>query len=94
MPSADLVSEILTLLREMDGKGRPVMPETRILVDLDFDSLQMLELIETIKARYGVDLFMPPHTLDALRTPMTLAAALTQVQPATRNAPTAAPQSP
>ena len=77
---ADLVPEILALLQEMTGKGPSITPETRILVDLDLDSLQMLDLIESINAKYGVDLFMPPYTMDVLRTPATLAETLARAQ--------------
>jgi acyl carrier protein len=36
----------------------------------------MIELMDSLKARYGVDFAVPPQSLDDLRTPETIAAAI------------------
>lgn len=53
-----------------------ITAQTRILADLDLDSLKMLELIDALKEKYGVDFLEVPHSLNSLRTVETLEAAL------------------
>jgi acyl carrier protein len=75
-PSDNLMAEIIQLLRIMAPVGSEITPKTRILGDLDMDSLKMLELIDVLKARHGVDFLQEPHSLASLETPETLVAAL------------------
>jgi acyl carrier protein len=70
------LAEIIGLLRQLAPSGGAITPQTRILADLDLDSLKMLELIDALKERHGVDFLAEPDGLAALKTPETLAAAL------------------
>ena len=73
---SDILEDVMQMLRQMDPQQRVITPTTLILTDLDFDSLQMLDLLEIIKARYGVNLLLSEYSLDFLRTPEILAKTL------------------
>jgi acyl carrier protein len=71
------LAEVIAILRRVNAdKPAPILPGTRILAELDLDSLKMIELMDALKARYGVDFGAYPQSLDDLRTPETIAAAL------------------
>jgi acyl carrier protein len=78
MPSKEAtVSEVIAILRRVNAdKPGPIAAGTRILTDLDLDSLKMIELMDSLKTNYGVDFAVPPQSLDDLRTPETIAAAI------------------
>ncbi len=72
-----LVAELIGILRQLkEDESAVITPQTLILTELGVDSLKMIELIDVLKARYGVDFFAPPLTLDDLRSPETIAAAV------------------
>ena len=76
-PTPDsLVAEVIGILRQLKPEAGAVTPRTLILTELGVDSLKMIELIDILKARYGVDFFAPPLSLDDLSSPETIAAAL------------------
>jgi acyl carrier protein len=78
MPSKeDTISGVIAILRRIaSDKPGPITAGTRILTDLDLDSLRMIELMDSLKAQYGVDFSAPPRSLSDLRTPETIAEAV------------------
>jgi acyl carrier protein len=71
------IAEVIEIVRGVNAdQPAPVGPQTRILAELDLDSLKMIELMDVLKARYGVDFSAAPQSLDDLRSPETIAAAL------------------
>jgi acyl carrier protein len=52
---------------------------TSILIELDFDSLQLLELIEEVRTEYKIDLSKDPNLIQILETPGSLANAILQL---------------
>jgi acyl carrier protein len=71
------IAEVIAILRQVNaGKPASIAPDTLILSELDLDSLKMIELMDVLKAKYGVDFSVAPRTLDDLRSPETIAAAL------------------
>jgi len=76
MSTEETMAGVIELLRGMDPQKRAITPQTLIFSELDFDSLKMIDLIETLKKKYGVDFFAAPFSLLDLRTPTTLVAAI------------------
>ena len=78
-PSASgsgLQVELIGILQQMVPPGSVITAQTRILTDLDLDSLKMIELIDLLNARYGVDFLEAPHSLSSLQSVETLEEAL------------------
>ena len=72
-----LVGEVIEILRRLKpDDSAMITSQTLILTELGVDSLKMIELIDVLKAAYGVDFLAPPRSLDDLRSPGTIAAAL------------------
>ena len=73
-PFDEILNEVLAIVKQARaGNPGSISPATSILVDLDFDSLQILELVEQLKDRFGVDFMAEPLSLRDLATPMTIA---------------------
>jgi acyl carrier protein len=71
------IEEVIAILRRVnEGGPADIGPGTLILSELDLDSLKMIELMDALKAKYGVDFSAPPQSLGDLRSPETIAAAL------------------
>jgi acyl carrier protein len=81
MNGNDIVRDVLEILRRIDPWRRDITPETLIFTELDFDSLQMLGLIETLKERFGTDFFSEAYSLEDLRTPAAVARAINRSFP-------------
>ncbi len=54
----------------------PASANTSLLVDLDLDSLRMLDLVEAIKQEFGVYLLAPPFTLSDVTSATTITDAI------------------
>jgi hypothetical protein len=65
-PATGLLAELIELFRPMAPPGFVIGPQTRILADLDLDSLKMLDLIETVPATAPVPQFAA-HARDPRR---------------------------
>lgn len=76
MPNADLLIDVIEIVRGIAPATARIGSDTHLFTDLDLDSLRMLELADTLKTEFGVDLLMPPHSMAALTTPQTIAAAI------------------
>ena len=73
----ELIDEIILMVTAVAGQNsRMVARNSSLLTDVDLDSLRLIEFIETVKKRFGVDLLLPPHSLADLATPETLADAI------------------
>ncbi len=59
-----------------------VGPKTKIMSELDYDSLVMLEFLSILKDKLGTDFLDPSHSIDELLSPETfVAAVLKEPQP-------------
>jgi acyl carrier protein len=76
MSNNDLIQDILEILRRIDPQKRSITVQTLIFTELDFDSLQMVGLIEAFQERFGIDFFSESYSLEDLRTPATVASAI------------------
>ena len=76
MNEQELLIQITEILRQVDRGRRPITAQTLIFTELDFDSLQMLELVETLRTRFGIDFLSDPYSLKDLRTPNSIVAGL------------------
>jgi len=84
---SDIIDEIILMVTAVAGQNaRMVTRRSSLLSDVDLDSLRMLELIEGIRQRFGLDLLSPPHSLADLQTPETLADAILSSNPANAEA--------
>lgn len=72
---AQCLAKVISLLEPVTT-GKAVGHDTRILSELDLDSLAMLEFVEALKAEFGVDFLAPPRSLAELSSPRTIADAL------------------
>jgi len=80
-PSTALTTELIELVRGLSPPGSVITPQTGILAELDLDSLKMLELVDALKVKYGVDFLEAPHSIYSLRTVETIAGALSVATP-------------
>jgi len=76
MASPEVTNEVIELVRAIAPATARIRANTQLLTELDLDSLRVLELAETIKAEFGVDLLAPPRSMEDMATPETIAAAL------------------
>lgn len=68
------VAYICSTVRALERhRGKQVTSDTRLLVDLDIDSLEIVELVDALKSRFSVDLMAEPNLYRALHSPATLA---------------------
>jgi acyl carrier protein len=58
-----------------------ITPQTGILAELGLDSLKLIELVDALKQKHGVDFLEAPHSIYSLRTVESIAAALSEVPP-------------
>jgi acyl carrier protein len=52
----DYLAELQTILTKKFSKKEPITLETRLLEDLNFDSLDVVELVVEIEDTFGVEL--------------------------------------
>lgn len=71
-----MMEETIKVVREIIGKPILINPNTKLFTELDLDSLQMIELIDTLKLKFGVDFSSVAHTLSDIETPEAIVAAL------------------
>lgn len=72
-----LVVEVTEMIQQIARIGNgAVTAQSDVLVEMDFDSLQLLELTTMIKERYGVDFLELPSGLRELKNAETIAVAL------------------
>lgn len=77
----ELVTEVIEIIRSVAGKSHDsITCDTKLLVETDLDSLKLLELVEAIRARYGVDLSSDPYSVRDLRTPEAIAATIVKTR--------------
>lgn len=76
MSDNDIIQEVLNILRRADPLKRSITLQTLIFTELDFDSLQMVALIEAFQKRFGIDFFSESYSIEDLRTPATVASAI------------------
>jgi acyl carrier protein len=75
------IDEVIDLVRHVSPTPTPpIHPNTAILVDIDLDSLKMLELIELLKGRFGVDFLTSPRSIRDLSTPTSIFEALLEAR--------------
>ena len=73
----NILADVIAIVRSSAKKDIDRISGTSlILTELDFDSIQMIELNETLKERFGFDAFIPPNSLDDLSSPDTIALAI------------------
>lgn len=73
---AAVLQEVIGILKRLDPGCCPVTETVNILTELDFDSLKMLELVEALQAAFGINFLQDPYSMNDLRTPETIAAAV------------------
>lgn len=54
MNGADILDELRKVLHEVMGVKHPIEPSTRILSDLELDSLQRIELVIEVENRFRI----------------------------------------
>jgi len=72
----ELTEELRKLVASIDNKRRDIAIDTNILSELDFNSLQLLELAERIKTRFGTQILGEPFALIDIESALTLANAM------------------
>jgi len=78
MNENDVIQEVFEILRHVDSLRRKITLQTLIFTELDFDSLQMVVLIEAFQKRFGIDFFSESYSMEDLRTPATVATAISR----------------
>jgi len=68
-----ILIEVIEILHRVDLQKRNITENTLIFTELDFDSLQMLELTETLQERFGVNFLSDLLFFKDLRTPASIA---------------------
>jgi acyl carrier protein len=69
-PPSEILTRIISILRTiLTQRKEPIHADSLILTDLDLDSLQYLELVETIRETFGVDILSDPKHHENLKTP-------------------------
>lgn len=78
----ELVAQVTEIVRFVAQKTEnEVTAHTKILVDLDFDSLKILELLDELRGKMGCELSAHPSLIHVLHSPTTLAFAISQLRP-------------
>lgn len=69
IPKSECLLQVLDIVKNLgQEKGKIITAQTLILTELDLDSLKMLELIEILKERFGVDFLSAPRSIADLYT--------------------------
>lgn len=79
IPDKDLLAQLVETVRRVGQRPAEVRPNTKILVDLDFDSLLIIELLEEVRRELNCDLSRHPNLIQVLHSPTTLTYAVEQV---------------
>src|SRR5688572_17987070 len=74
----ELIDEFVGIVKMLrSGFKLTILPNTALLSgECDLDSLEMLELVETLNATYGVDFMDNEHSIADLSSPSTIASAI------------------
>jgi acyl carrier protein len=81
MHEPKIQSRVLQIVAGLARQPKPqISNNTSILIELDFDSLQLLELIEEVRTEYNIDLSKDPNLIQILETPRSLANAILQLK--------------
>jgi acyl carrier protein len=75
---------ILSSVRAI-SKGKAVDIDTKLVTELDFDSLAVLELVSTIKIHFGVDLLDDYFTVADIQTARSIDSAVTRYRAMTQS---------
>jgi len=62
----DLTGQIIEYIKPHVSGGQQVNPDTDLVADLDFDSLKVMKLLETVEDHYDVSI--PINVLPEVRT--------------------------
>jgi acyl carrier protein len=74
---SELLLEVIEIVRLVHARpGVSVCADSKILIDLDFDSLKVIELLGELRNRKGTDLSLSSNLIKTLHSPATIAAAL------------------
>jgi acyl carrier protein len=76
MEKSEILAAVIKAIRRLDKQTREISPQMLIFSDLDFDSLQMMDLLETIKGDFGIDLLASDDILRDFRSPTAIAEAI------------------
>jgi acyl carrier protein len=74
----DTLQLVISTVRSIKKGDAVVMAQTRLLSDLDMDSLETLELADRLRQLTGIDLTGAGYSLSDFATPETIARALTR----------------
>jgi acyl carrier protein len=66
MTNEEILRQIFTLIGPFNKKGANLMPETTFAVDLDFDSLTVMDLVAAIEDEF--DIVLPLNLLPDLES--------------------------
>lgn len=77
-----MIEEILSLVRQLEGcRGRVVRPDSNLLVELDLDSLALLELAELVHRAFDIHILAEPYSLRDIATPADIAQLVLRSRP-------------
>lgn len=71
--------EVTEIVRKLDPSHSATPNDILLVAELELDSLQMVELIDLIKARFGIDFLATPEHLECLRCPKTISKAVSDM---------------
>jgi acyl carrier protein len=80
MEHSEILFEIIKDMRRLDHRARDISPHISVYTELDFDSLQMVDLIESIRTKFGVDLLATDNLLRDFLTPEAMAKAVAKAR--------------
>ena len=81
MPNEDSIeSEIIEMVSRISDRRQEIHSNTKLLSELDLDSLQVLELIEQIERRFGVDLLKDTAAYENIMDPRSAAEAVLRIR--------------
>lgn len=73
---SELAQEIVGILIRLNTTQQRIDAKTLIITELDFDSLKMVEFIDTLKKNYGLDFLALENPLEKMRSAETIAGVL------------------
>lgn len=73
-----ITPEIISILHAIKGADPAlhITHSTSLMTELNFESLEILELVNMVRRQYGVDLLKSPHTIKDLQSAETIVAAV------------------
>jgi acyl carrier protein len=74
-----ILDAVITLIRTIASR-KDVSASTNILIELDIDSLQLLDLVEQIRVRFGIDILKEPDSIQMLSSPASIAEAINRIR--------------